>query len=376
MSTIQPLLALQPTALPAYVTGFLEINTGAIVHNYKTLQSMLSKSRCAAVLKADAYGFGVKEIAPILMQEGCSSFFVAHLEEGLFLRNLLKDARIYVLSGLLPGTTDLFVEENLVPVLNSFEMVKLWIQEAQKRGKKLPCVLHFDTGMRRNGFDQLDLAHLFEALQELNNLDIQLIMSHLVSSHDGKDPLNRLQRDLFEILRCHFPHAKASLADTGGIYLGSDFHYDLVRPGKGLFGFFTPPQNETPLKPCLKLFGRVLQIRTAHKGESVGYGATHILTRESKLATIGIGFADGYDRRLSNTGHVEFQGFKAPITGRISMDYTVVDVTDIPETLCYSGGWAELVNDTLTLDTLAHTIGTISRELSTGFSKRLMRIYK
>jgi len=372
----QPLLALKPTSLPAYITGFLEINTGVIVHNYRNLHSMLDKSTCSAVLKADAYGFGIKEIAPILKQEGCSSFFVAHLEEGLFLRNLLKESTIYILSGILPGTENLFVEENLTPVLNNFEMVKLWTQEAQKREKKLPCVLHFDTGMRRNGFDQKDLAHLFDSLQELKILDVQLVMSHLVSSHDAKDPLNHQQWDLFETLRCHFPHAKASLADTGGIYLGQDFHYDVVRPGKGLFGFFTPPHNEAPLNPCLKLFGRVLQIRTAHKGESVGYGATYILGRESKLATIGVGFADGYDRRLSNMGHVEFQGFKAPITGRISMDYTVVDVTDVPETLCYPGGWTELVNDTLTLDNLAHTIGTISRELSTGFSKRLMRIYK
>lgn len=368
---MQPLLALKPTPLPAYVTGFLEIDTGAILHNYKTLHALLHNSTCSAVLKADAYGFGIKEIAPLLSQEGCSSFFVAHLEEGLYLRTLLKDPAIYVLSGILPGTEDLFAEKNLTPVLNNFDMVKLWAKEAQKRGKKLPCVLHFDTGMRRNGFDQKDLGLLFDSLQELRCLDVQVIMSHLVSSHDAKDPLNRHQQDLFETLRRHFPHAKASLADTGGIYLGQDFHYDIVRPGKGLFGLF----NDAALNPCLKLFGRILQIRAAHKGESVGYGATHTLARESKLATIGIGFADGYDRRLSNTGHVEFQGFKAPIIGRISMDYTVVDVTDIPESLCYQGGWAELVNHTLTLDTLAHTIGTISRELSTGFSKRLMRIY-
>jgi alanine racemase len=201
-------------------------------------------------------------------------------------------------------------------------------------------------------------------------------MSHLVSSHASHDPLNRQQKDFFDHIRQQLPPTKASLADTGGIYLGPSFHYDLIRPGKGLFGLYMPPKDHPPLQSCLRFLGRIIQIREADKGETVGYGATYTLTRKSKLATIGVGFADGYDLRFSNNAHVSFQHLKAPVIGRISMDYTVVDVTDIPESFCYVGGWGELVNQTITLDTLAHSIGTLSRELSTGFTSRVTRIYR
>ncbi len=373
--SVQPLLAPVSVSLPSYLTGLIEIDTQAIAKNYRTLHSMLPHSTCAAVLKADAYGFGAKTIAPLLMHEGCRAFFVAHLEEGLLLKTVLKKPFVYVLSGLLPNTADLFVENDLIPILNDFEMVKSWAKEAQSRKSKLACALHIDTGMRRSGFDQKNLTKLLDSSDLLKALDLHFVMSHLVSSQDNTHPYNEQQKTLFDDLRQHFPMTKASLADTGGIYLGESYHYDLVRPGKGIFGLFTPPNDSPLLHPCVKLLGRILQIRTACKGESVGYGATYTLTRESKLATLGVGFADGYDRRFSTHSYVEIQGFKAPVIGNISMDYTVVDVTDIPESLCLVGEWAEFANENLTLDELAQSIGTISRELSTGFGQRLYRVY-
>jgi alanine racemase len=362
--------------LPSYITSLLEVNTEAITHNYRTLTQLLHKSICGAVLKADAYGFGIEAVAPALMHQGCQHFFVAHIEEGILLRNLLKQPNIYVLSGVLPQTEKYFIEHALIPILNDFEMLMRWAEESQRLEKKLPCALHVDTGMRRNGFDRTDLDKLVTSPEHLNSLDVHFMMSHLVSSQALHDPLNGQQKKLFESIKQHFPSLKASLADTGGIYLAPEFHYDLIRTGKGLFGLFTPPQDSPPLQSCLRFLGRILQIRFAEKGETIGYGATHTLTRKSKLATIGIGFADGYDLRLSNNGFATFQHWKAPIVGRISMDYTVIDVTDIPESFCSVGGWAELVNDTMTLDTLAHSIGTHSRELSTGFSSRIHRIYR
>lgn len=366
---------MQPLLTSSHVTSLFEIDTKAILQNYKTLQSALPQATCGAVVKADAYGFGVAAIAPLLFHQGCQHFFVAHLEEGLFLRKILKDPSIYVFSGLLPNTADIFAEYDLIPILNDFEMVKKWATEAHKRGKKLPCGLHFDTGMRRNGFDSRDLEELFENISILNSFKLKLMMSHLVSSHVSENPFNEQQKHFFDDLRARLPKTQYSLADTGGIYLGAPYHYDLVRSGKGLFGLYTPPPGIIPLLPCAKVLGRILQIRTAHENESVGYGATHTLTRASKLAVLGIGFADGYDRRLSNNAHVMIQGFQCPVVGRISMDYTVVDVTEIPEDLCNTGGWAELVNETLTFDTLATRIGTISRELSTGLGQRLCRVY-
>jgi alanine racemase len=362
--------------VPPHITSVLEIDTAAIVHNYRTLRQLLPNRQCGAVLKADAYGFGLQATAPLLHHQGCQHFFIAHIEEGISLRKYLKTPSIYVLSGLLPNTEDYLIEHALTPILNDFQMVKNWAKKSQQVGKKLGCAIHIDTGMRRNGFDTPDLDKLFASPHLLENLDIQFIMSHLVSSHDPYDPLNNQQQTLFDKLRAKFPQTKASLADTGGIYLPPAFHYDLIRPGKGLFGLFTPPEGAVPLQPCLRLLGRILQLRTASKGESVGYGATHTLTRPSKLATIGVGFADGYDLRFSNNAFVSFGEFKAPVVGRISMDYTVIDVTDAPESLCYVGGWAELVNPTTTLDTLAKSINTISRELSTGFTARVTRVYR
>ncbi|MBX9786155.1 MAG: alanine racemase [Alphaproteobacteria bacterium] len=373
---MQPLLASETESLPSHCTGFLEIDTRAIIHNYHTLQALLPDSFCAAVLKADAYGFGINAIAPILEKEGCTVFFVAHLEEGIFLRSFLKNTQIYVLSGILPGTESLFVEHRLTPVLNDINMVKKWVLKAQQQEKKLSCALHFDTGMHRSGFDQKETIQLFNSCNLLDAVKVDCVMSHLSSSHDLQSPLNEKQRNLFETLRRRFPDAKASLADTGGIYLGAPYHYDIARPGKGLFGLYKAPPETPALTPCLKLFARVLQIRNVPQGESVGYGATHTLSRDSKLATLGIGFADGYDRRLSNKGAALIQGFKAPVVGRISMDYTVIDVTDVPESLCFTGGWVELVNELFTLDHLAESIETISRELSTGFGRRLQRVYK
>jgi alanine racemase len=358
---VQSLLAIEsnPDALllPPHITSALEIDTKAIAHNYRILKQQLPYSICGGVLKADAYGFGINAVAPVLMGEGCQHFFVAHIDEGIFLRNLLKEPIIYVLSGLLPNTEKYFIEHSLTPILNDVEMVRNWTTEAQRQNKKLPCALHVDTGMRRNGFDRVDLNRLFKSPELLDAFNIHFIMSHLVSSHTPHDPLNDQQKELFNAIRQQLPQTKASLADTGGIYLDPAFHYDVIRTGKGLFGLYAPPKDHPPLQSCLRFLGRILQVRTAYKGESVGYGATHTLTRNSKLATIGVGFADGYDLRLSNNAFAAFQQLKAPIIGRISMDYTVVDVTDIPESLCYVGGWAELVNQDITLDTLAHSTG-------------------
>lgn len=367
----QPSVAPQQTPLPSHVTGVLQIDIQSIINNYLTLKAMVGRTACIPVVKANAYGFGLRQVAQALLGQGCNAFFVAHLEEGLELRQASPDAHIYILSGVLAGTESLFVDQRLTPVLNSFEMLNRWANHTHSINQKLDCVLHFDTGMHRLGFDSNDLSKLLESPQLLNDLNIQFIMSHLASSGDSSEPLNGKQNQAFELLRTHFPHTKASLADTGGIYLGKDYHYDVVRPGKGLFGLFNKPD----LAPCVSLYGQVLQVHKAKERETVGYDGAHALTRDSRLATIGIGFADGYDRRLSNHGHVQIGEFKAPVVGRISMDYTVIDITDIPEALCYTGSWVEFIGPSNKLDLLAQCIGTISRELSTGFSSRLHRVY-
>lgn len=377
MSTpaIQPLQITDSHAFPRQAMGVLQVDTKKILQNYKTLQSLLPQTKCGAVLKADAYGFGMNALAPLLKDQGCEHFFLAHIEEGIDLRKALPAEKIYIFSGLLPNTEADFIAHNLIPVLNDFRSLKAWEKAAKEQERKLPCVLHFDTGMHRNGFDSQDLSLFLDSLDSLNALDVHFTMSHLACSNERENSFNQHQHNLFESLRSRLPSFKSSLADTGGIFLGPSFHYDIARPGKGLFGLFETPKNTPPLLQCLKLYGRILQIRAGKKGESIGYGGSFVLSRPSRLATIGVGFADGYNRQLSNKGHMEIQGFKAPIVGRISMDYTVIDITDIPESLVFPGGWAELINDTLTLDSLGHCAHTISREISTCLGNRFHCIH-
>lgn len=362
--------------IPPSVSGYLEIDLAAITDNYHALQSKLGSVACGAVVKADGYGFGAAQVSQKLAQKGCTYFFVAHLEEGLALRQVLPDSKIYVFSGLFPGTAKAFIDAQLIPVINNYVTLEEWLSYASVLNQSMPLVLHIDTGMSRIGMDRDDVKKMIENWPNFSCANIHFLMSHLACSENLSHPMNLQQLEQFQKIKEIFPRLKGSLASTEGIFLGSNYHFDIVRAGKGLFGLYQSPDSTVVLKSCLTLKGRVVQIRTAFKGEFVGYGATCTLTRDSRLAVVGIGFADGYFRGLSNKGYMLIEGYTVPVLGRISMDYTVVDVTDIPESLLYRGMWADVFNSTLTLDESAKAIGTISREISTHFGQRLFRVYK
>lgn len=357
--------------IPAAVCGVLSVNLGAVASNYQILSSHLKSGAIAAVLKADAYGLGLVPVGQTLAGVGCQDFFVAHLEEALELRSHLSHANIYVLSGVLKGSESEFRHHNIIPVLNDFEMTERWAH--QPHTTPLPSVLHVDTGMNRNGFDGPDLKRLLQNTSLLERLDVQYLMSHLACAPDASHPLNAQQRETFEQLRGVFPGLKGSLADTAGLYLGGEYHYDLTRSGKGIVGMYEAPAGPK-LQNVATFQARVIQIREAKKGETVGYNANVTLEKDTRLAVLGVGFADGLDRRLSIGGSVMFEGRKAPIVGTLSMDYTVVDITSIPDVQV--GGWAEVFGDTLSIQDVAHQIQTISREISTRLGKRLLRVYK
>jgi len=350
---------------PPTASAVMEVDVGAIRRNYHTLKSHLKAASMSAVLKADAYGFGLIPVAKALYEEGCRHFFVAHVAEGIQLRPHVGESAIYVLSGAFPGTEELFIQQNLTPVLNDIAAIKSWGHRPH------PSVLHVDTGMLRCGLsvqDCLELIHAGHIPQHTT-----LIMSHLACSPSKTHQKNEAQRTAFDGLRSELPHLKTSLADTGGLYLGEDFHYDLVRPGKGLFGLFDAPSG-IALESCVNLKARVIQCRRAKAGETVGYGANTHLDHDAHLATIALGFADGLDRRMVGQKCIFMDGIPVPIVGSLSMDYTVVDISHVPA--ASQMPYVELLGTHQSFEDMAAAAGTISRELSIRLGTRLHRIYK
>ena len=358
--------------IPPHVCGWLEVDLQRISQNFHILKNQAHSADCAAVVKANAYGLGLVPVSCQLFHEGCKQFFVAHLEEAITLRKALPEAVIYVLTGCLPQTEQIFLELKLIPVLNDFQMLERWVALGKNRAQKLPALLHVDTGMQRIGFDQADFNRLRVSMERLSGMNLKGIISHLACSPDPDHTQNERQRTLFEGICRDFPGVPRSLADTAGIYLGPAYHYDFVRPGKGLFGLFKSP-NGPELEQAFRLKARIIQIRQTQKGDLVGYGGQAKLTRDSTLATLGLGYADGLDRRSNPGGFALIGDFKAPIVGSLSMDYTVIDITDTPPSLIHLGGWVQLTGPNQPLEDIAADFGTISRELSTRLGTRLYR---
>lgn len=354
----------------------LAIDLEALAHNYRTLRSGLKKgAHCAAVLKANAYGMGIKETSIRLYQEGCRHFFTAHLAEAIELQCYIpKDVFIYVLNGLRKGEEKVYAHYNIIPVLGDLEQVHDWNTFAKTQKECQRAALHFDTGMIRTGLSQNEFKNL--ELSRFSHTEIVCILSHLACAYQSENPMNEAQHHRFDAIRKRFPFALASLAGSGGFFLSPKYHYDIVRIGLALTGCRTAiPQGNAPLKPVMKAYAQILQINDIARGDSVGYDATFIASRASQIATIGVGYADGYLRTLSDRGEIYVAGVKAPIVGRISMDLLTIDITDIPSGRVQRGDWVELFGDNLLIDDLAQKAGTIPWELLTALGARYERFY-
>ena len=352
----------------------LTVRLGAIAENYQSLRR-LGGGRAAAVVKADGYGLGLKMIAPTLAQAGAETFFVARLSEGVALRPVLPKARIFVLDGVQPGTAPALIAHQLTPVLNSLDEIARWSDAAKAARQSFDAVVHIDTGMNRLGLDQTGLAALAaEWKTRLAHLTIVLWMSHLACADDlGPDAaMNRRQLERFRAALAMLPPAPASLAATSGIYLGKAFHFDLVRPGIGLYG--GGPRTDNPMKSVAVLTGRVLQVRRIDKGESVGYAATFHAKRPTMIATVALGYADGILRAASNRGMAAIGGTRVPFAGRVSMDLITLDVTGL-KTPPVPGDEVEVMGDTVSLAEVAKRAGTNEYEILTRLSSRVARRY-
>jgi alanine racemase len=357
----------------------LTIDLGAVAANWRGLRDAGRAAGrpvdCAGVLKADAYGTGAAIVGPRLAAEGCRQFFVAHVDEGIALRRVLPNLPIYVLNGLMPGTEGDFAEHALTPVLNHLGQLNAWRAAAQRFDRPLDAVIHIDTGMNRLGFDAEEAQVLVNERGRLRGLRLALIMSHLVASEEQGNPVNGEQLSRFRGFVRAMPGAPASLANSSGVFLGPDYHFDLLRPGAALYGINPLPGQPNPMLPVITLQAHILQTRRIDAFQTVGYGGAWRAARPSRVATIALGYADGYFRTLINRTHMHLAGHRVSVIGRISMDLVTVDVTDVPEALCQPGAGVEVLGPHLTPDDLAEHARTNAYEVMTALGRRYARRY-
>jgi alanine racemase len=366
--------------IPPEARAVLHIDLAAVRANWARLNRESGKAETAGVLKADAYGLGLEPIARALTAEGCRTFFVATLEEGRRARAIQPGAVIYILDGLLPGAEAHYAGFDLRPVLSSEPEVRDWAAYCTSLKRHLPAALQLDTGMNRLGLQPPEVARIAAEPDVLKSFQVALVMSHLACADEPTNPMNKRQRQLFDELRHHLPAAPASLANSGGTFLGEPFHYDLVRPGIAMYGGRAFEGSENPMQTVVRLDARILQVRDVSIGDVVGYGGTFQATRPSRIATIACGYADGFLRALSSDGNkpgaVGYIGPHAvPLVGRVSMDLITLDVTDVPAGLAQRGAWVEVMGGRVTVDDLTDRAGTIGYELLSRLSRRVHRVY-
>lgn len=368
------------TGAAARAGAILTIDLEAIAENYRRLRARLGNTPCAAVVKANGYGLGIEKVAPVLAAAGARGFFVAQLDEAIRLRAVLSapcpDAEIYVLNGLMRGAEPEYLAHRLRPVLNSPDDLARWSARGRQRNKRLPAALHVDTGMCRLGLSPQELDALADDPSRLEAVGLALVMSHLACADEPSHPLNRRQRDDFAGACRRLPPAPASLANSSGIFLGADFHFDLGRPGVALYGINPTPGAPNPMRQVVFLQGKILQLRDVDAPQSVGYGASHRVTGPMRLATVGVGYADGYLRSLSSRGRAYIGGQEVAVVGRVSMDLITLDVTDVPDDLAKPGALIDLFHPEQGPDPLAAQAGTIGYELLTDLGRRYHRIYR
>jgi len=343
----------------------LHIDCAAIAANWRLLRDRAAPGACGAAIKADAYGLGAGPVGRALRDAGCRHFFVAHLEEGLALRAALGPGpMIAVLNGFPPGADGAAA---LTPVLNGLPDLRAWA------GRAADAILHVDTGMARLGLDAAEVAALAADPAPLAGLGLRYVMTHLACADTPAHPMNAAQLARFRAIRAALPAAPASLANSSGLFLGAAFASDLARPGCALYGLNPTPGLPNPMRPVVRLTAPILQLREIPAGASVGYGATWVAARPSRIATVAAGYADGYLRSLSGRSFGSLAGRPVPLVGRVSMDLITFDVTDAPPPA--PGAAIELIGPDNTPDDIAARAGTIGYEILTSLGTRYARVH-
>ncbi len=396
--------ATNPATIPAGYGAALTVDLDAVAANYRLLQTKATGAETAAVVKADAYGLGMAPLAKTLAEAGCKTFFVAIAAEGAALRAELPaephaelrtelrttghETTIAVLNGCMADEVDFFARHRLSPVINDMAQLEAWRAGAPPG---LAAMLHVDSGMSRLGLGAGDVARLGGSPALLQGVEISHVISHLACADDPGNAKNAAQlaafRDALGVLGPALgPGAsppKASLANSSGIFLAPDYHFDLVRAGAALWGLAPQRGVPNPLRQVVHLFAKILQVRDVDRPMTVGYGATFHVRGKGRIATVAAGYADGYLRCIGDVdhhGHSHGQayigGFPVPVVGRISMDLMTLDVSDLPPRLAVPGSAVELIGSHVSADDVADASGTIGYEILTRLGPRCHRVYK
>ena len=413
-----PPAPIKATAASAGRMPSVAIDGQALAANWRTLKALQPGARTGAAVKANGYGLGATDVARTLHDAGCRDFFVAWAEEGVVVRDAIRpqkpgggddgastadrasgnassqrsdslattafrDARIFVLQGLEPSTVELHLEHDMIPVLSTPDDVVTWREGLGRASRRAPAALQFETGMNRLGLDRPE-AEAAAVLAASGDLDLCLVMSHLASADEAGTQSDE-QRARFLSLSGLFHGVPRSLSNSAGILRGEAFGFDLTRPGIALYGGEAGEASKARLKPVATLTAAILQLRWAEAGEAAGYGGAAILARRTRIATVGLGYADGYLRAASGAGvgmrkvtsgaEAFVAGRRVPVLGRVSMDLTLLDVTDLPLNAIKPGDRAEFFGRNMPIDVVAAAAGTIAYELLTGLAPRVKRFW-
>jgi alanine racemase len=375
-------MALSLSSRPEDRAGaILTVDLAALTENWRILKRRAdAKCDMGAVVKADAYGLGLEPVARALQGAGCKTFYVAHLEEGLALRSIVgAHTRIIVMHGPNPGTERDFAAARLVPVLSTPGQIKSWRTFAQANDVLMESLIQVDTGMNRLGLTATEFATLMNDPDGFAGLTPLALMSHLACAETPEHPLNRQQTERFisalSTFRLKFGDAKGSLANSSGVFLGSGAHFDFARPGAALYGVNPTPHQKNPMIPVVRLQAKILQVRRVDAASPVGYGATFQARDGAKLATVSMGYADGLIRSWGGGGHAFVDDIRVPVAGRVSMDLTTFDVSDVPESALGPGAVVDIIGTRQSVDELAKESGTIGYEILTALGRRYHRRY-
>jgi len=361
------------------------IGLGALKHNFRTAAALAADRSLLAVVKANAYGHGAVEVSRYLLAQGADMLGVALVEEGGELRESGIDAPILVMGALFPEQADAVVSMKLTPVVFTRSVAKALSDAARRRSARIPVHVKIDTGMGRIGVSPTDAPGFIRELLQLDGIEVQGLMTHFADADLQDKQFAASQMDLFETLQGALETAGIKVpmrhaANSAAVLDLKRALFTMVRPGLMLYGYnpLEAGMLNSELQPVLTLMTRIAFIKKVPAGVPVSYGRTFTTKRNSTIATLPIGYADGYSRRLSNTGEAIVRGTRVPIVGRVCMDMCMVDVTDVREVA--EGDAAVLLgsqgNERITADDIAAKTGTIAYEVLCGISSRVPRIYQ
>jgi len=361
-----------------------EVNLGAIKENIQQIRHRVGeKTKILACVKADAYGHGAVEVSQAIKEE-VDYLGVALPEEGGVLRERGINLPILVLSNILPEETGEVVDYDLAQTLSSLEVAEALDKQAAKKNKQIKVHVKVDTGMGRIGIKPEETLGFAKKVKGLSNLHLEGLLTHFPSADEADTTFTYDQIEVFKRLLQKLEGESVFIplkhtANSGAILSIQESYFNMVRPGLMVYGYYPSPEvsRELKLSPALSLKTKIVLIRDLPKGASVSYGRTYITPKKSKVAVLPIGYGDGYSRHFSNRGKVLIRGRKVPIVGRICMDQTMVDVSELREAKV--GDEIVIIGsqdqEKITMEEVAQSIGTIPNEITCMLGKRVPRIY-